>query len=488
MPPASDLIVNAATATLPLTGAAGTQYEISVRSICGAGDTNFFVNPVYYTMPLSLPYSCDFENGATGFITQSTASNEWVLGTAKSNGGSYGYYVSNDGASYAYTNGANIAYAYVTLPFETAGDYIVKYDWTANGENNWDCLRVFLVPDNVSLVTTYSNSYYYTTPSGWIAVDGGSQLSINTNWNTRAEAVTITETGNYKLVFAWMNDGSGGSQPPAAIDNVSVRMLSCNMPTNIALNSDGAVTWTAGTTTQWQVRWAEQGSSNYTEAIVSTPSYTSTTWTPNTSYTVDIRSICGANDTLDWATYDFTMPCMPMTITAEESYFEGFESTTFPSECWDNFHVSGPGSQLWQRNTSSSYIHTGSASAKIPDMSNQTLTNLVAPPIAIGANEANGYGVKFWMYRNASGTGKPNEGVRVWASHTKSTDGATLLAHAHRYTGFEPVVSSTGWYEYDATIPLTGTVYIIFEGVCEVRRVFRSGMAETGLFRLYSAR
>ena len=52
------LVVNNTTATLPLTGSAGTQYEISVRSICGAGDTNFYVPPVYYTMPLSLPYSC----------------------------------------------------------------------------------------------------------------------------------------------------------------------------------------------------------------------------------------------------------------------------------------------------------------------------------------------------------------------------------------------------------------------------------------------
>ena len=460
------LFTNAATATLPLTGAAGTQYEISARSICGAGDTNDWADPVYYTMPLSLPYSCDFENGATGFITQSTASNAWVVGTAKSNGGN-GYYVSNDGTSNEYTHGANIAYAYVTLPFETAGDYMVKYDWTANGESTWDFLRVALVPDNVTLITSYSNSYNNTTPTDWIPVDGGSKLNLNTSWNTRAEVVNVTTPGIYKLVFAWMNDGSGGSQPPAAIDNVSVRALNCNAPADIALNANGAVTWTPGNATQWQVRWALDGSSSYTYSYVSTPSYTSSSWTPNTSYTIDIRSICGANDTLDWMTYDFSMPCLPMTITADEPYFEGFESATFPSECWQNYHVSGPGTYLWTRNTSTSYIHTGSGSAKINDMQNQTLTNLVCPPIAIEANQANGYGVEFWMYRNASGTGKANEGVRVWASHTPNTTGATLLVHAHRYTGFEPIVGSTGWYKYEATIPMTGTVYIIFEGVCE---------------------
>ena len=457
---------NAATVTLPLTGEAGTQFEISVRSICGVGDTNDWSDPVFFTMPISLPYSCDFEDGATGFITQSTADNAWVVGTAKSNGGN-GYYVSNDGTSNAYSHGSNIAYAYVTLPFENAGDYMVKYDWTANGESTWDFLRVALVPDNVTLITTYSNSYNNTNPTDWIPVDGGSKLNLNTSWNTHAEVVNVTTPGIYKLVFAWMNDGSGGSQPPAAIDNVSVRALNCNAPTNIALSGDGAVTWTAGNTTQWQVRWAEEGSSNYTYAYVSTPSYTSSTWIPNTNYTIDIRSICGANDTLDWMTYDFTMPCLPMTITADEPYFEGFESTTFPSECWQNYHVSGPGTYLWTRNTSSSYIHTGSGSAKINDMQNQTLTNLVCPPIAIEANQANGYGVEFWMYRNATGTSKANEGVRVWASHTPSTTDATLLVHAHRYIGFEPIVGSTGWYKYEANIPITGTVYIIFEGVCE---------------------
>ena len=340
------LVVNTNTATLPLTGEAGTQYEISVRSICGANDTNFYITPVLYTMPLSLPYSCDFENGATGFITQSTGSNEWFVGTVKSNGGN-GYYVSNDGGvSNAYSHGSNIAYAYVTLPFENVGDYVIKYDWTANGESTWDFLRVALVPDNVTLITSYSNSYNSSTPSGWIPVDGGSKLNLNTNWNTRVESVNITTPGLYKLVFAWMNDGSGGSQPPAAIDNVSVRGLNCNAPSNIALNTAGAVAWTPGNTTQWQIRWAEQGSSDYTYAYVTTPSYAASSWSPNTSYTIDVRSICGANDTLDWMTYNFTMPCVAISVTETNPYTENFESYTHTTssyaasgadvpQCWD---------------------------------------------------------------------------------------------------------------------------------------------------------
>ena len=101
---------------------------------------------------------------------------------------------------------------------------MVKYDWTANGESTWDFLRVALVPDNVTLITSYSSSYNNTTPTDWIPVDGGSKLNLNTSWNTRAEVVNVTTPGIYKLVFAWMNDGSGGSQPPAAIDNGVIKI------------------------------------------------------------------------------------------------------------------------------------------------------------------------------------------------------------------------------------------------------------------------
>ncbi len=380
------LFTNAATATLPLTGAAGTQYEISARSICGAGDTNDWADPVNYTMPLSLPYSCDFENGATGFITQSTGNNEWVVGTAKSNGGN-GYYVSNDGVSNVYATGSNIAYAYVTLPFETAGDYMVKYDWTANGESTWDFLRVALVPDNVTLITSYSNSYNSTTPTGWIPVDGGSKLNLNTSWNTYAEVINVTTPGIYKLVFAWMNDNSGEYQPPAAIDNVSVRALNCNAPTNLAISPSKVLTWTAGNATQWQVRWAEDGSDVYTLSnVVTTASYTlPLTGGAGTTYNVSVRSICGAGDTLDWtAPLSYTIP---VAIPYSCDFENGVNGIVFANGSLTNKWYMGTADNNTTGGSHSIYISNNSGtSADYNKSSSSVVYAYVTLPMTIAAD------------------------------------------------------------------------------------------------------
>ena len=272
-----------------------------------------------------------------------------------------------------------------------------------------------------------------------------------------------------RLALKWFQT-SGSSCYWVGIDNVEVEATpTCIKPADVTVTAlattSVTLSWT-GSSNSYIIE-ARQGDEVIASATSTTTTGTVTGLTANTAYDIYVKGVC-ATEQSKWSTpVSITTPCEAMILTVDNPYFEGFENTTFPSDCWRNFHVDGPGTYLWQRNTSSSYIHSGSGSAKIQDMNATTLTNLVTPPIAIASNEANAYKVKFWMYRNATGTGKPNEGVRVWASHTNSTDGATLLCHAHRYTGLDPVVASVGWYEYEAAIPLTGNVYIIFEGVCE---------------------
>ena len=337
--------------TTTLTGLAQlTTYDVYIRTHCNtSGLTTDWVGPVSFSTPASLPYTCDFETSLKGFnFANGTLTNKWCYGSATNNGGNNSIYISNNGGnSNAYTvSSAAVVYAYVSLPLNTAGEYQVAYDWIANGESTYDYIRVAFVPESVTLTAgTSLPSGLSTTalPSGWIALDGGQKLNLASSWQSENRVVNITEPGNYKLVFVWRNDGSSGTMPPAAIDNISVRKLNCNAPSNIAY-SNGTVTWTAGDATQWQVRVAETGQTNYTYAIVNSASYTPTGLIGNTAYTIGVRSICGAGDTVDWINYNFRTPCGITALPYGENFtdYSGFANTSYPyygpsvlPNCWD---------------------------------------------------------------------------------------------------------------------------------------------------------
>ena len=209
----------------------------------------------------TIPFFDDFESGDTWEKENGSQTNKWTYGTAASNGGTYGLYITNGSSgTYGYNNygsSASMVFAYkeFTLP---AGNYTISYDWRAYGENSSyprDYLRVALVPYNTTLTagTTPSNFSYNSLPSGWIALDGGSQLYLSTSWQSKEVDFGVLTSGDYKLVFAWKNDGSVQNQPPAAIDNVRVIVtptryaVTCNTPTNGSIASSHA-TAAEGTT------------------------------------------------------------------------------------------------------------------------------------------------------------------------------------------------------------------------------------------------
>ena len=238
----------------------GTQYAFKVR---GKHDNSelysAWSNKAYFnTMqePESLPYSTDFETEGGWLLVNGACTNQWCWGEAAHNGeGPHGLYISNDGGTtHAYTINSNtMVYAIKTFDFE-AGVYSFSYDWFAKGEKNYDFLRVALVPDSLSLeagIALPTGFTYNTLPEGWIALDGGSQLNQATGWQTASyEDVIVPTAGTYKMVFAWRNDGSDGTNPPAAIDNVSITAITCPKPSNFTASNVGATTallsWTGG--------------------------------------------------------------------------------------------------------------------------------------------------------------------------------------------------------------------------------------------------
>jgi hypothetical protein len=200
-------------------------------------------------------YSTDFEDGCDWTFVNGNLTNKWYWGYAASNGGTHGLYISNNGGTTnTYTKSSSaMVYAYKTLDFE-AGVYSFSYDWLANGEHNWDFLRVALVPASVSLEASTempTGFHNNTLPEGWIALDGGSQLNQSSNWQTETLEIELSAAGQYMMVFAWRNDGFDGTNPPAAIDNVRIEEVIT--PVNLTVSNVTATTadlsWTAMITT-----------------------------------------------------------------------------------------------------------------------------------------------------------------------------------------------------------------------------------------------
>ena len=221
----------------------GFQYEAYVYPDCApykVSETVYFL-----TEPEVMPqpfYATKFENGCDWTLVNGGLTNAWTWGTAAHNGnGTHGLYISNDGGTTnAYDNSENtMVYAYKTIDFE-AGVYSFSYDWLAQGENKYDFMRAALVPESVILEASTScptGFTYNTLPDGWIAIDGGSQLNLATEWQTESNDIMLSEAGTYQMVFAWCNDYSVGTNPPAAIDNVIIDISTCPAPVNLTADN-----------------------------------------------------------------------------------------------------------------------------------------------------------------------------------------------------------------------------------------------------------
>jgi hypothetical protein len=165
-----------------------------------------------------------FESGASfplnGWtVVNGTQTNKWFVGNPGTVGatGTRAAYISNNPAgslyNYSLTN-TSIVHFYTDVVFPAGQTNIqLSFNWKGQGEVSFDFLRVFLVP------TT-------TTPTAGTQLAAG-QLGGDFNlqgiYQTANFTLPCATAGTtQRLVFSWINDNSAGTQPPMAIDNISL--------------------------------------------------------------------------------------------------------------------------------------------------------------------------------------------------------------------------------------------------------------------------
>ena len=300
--------------------------------------------------PTPLPYSCDFEaSGDNGWtLKNETCTNQWHVGSFTSPAGHSGsLFISSDGGT---TAGYDIYETSVVVAEKlfqtgTSDSLTISFDLTIVGEEYYDYLKVFWVPADTVYEASTSLPYYYADTSYSTNVimsnaTSATNYTVNMLIGTQNMSATIANEPNTlkKLVFVWKNDASDGEQPGAIIDNIYIS--DCIIPTDfIASNitqTSAEVSWN-GTATGYEVRL-----NGGTSETVSTTSKTFTGLTAGTAYTVEVRSLCGSNNSA-WKRIEFYTSQLP---------------TTLPYTC--DFEASGDNGWLLKNGTCTNQWHVGS--------------------------------------------------------------------------------------------------------------------------------
>lgn len=155
-------------------------------------------------------------NGWTVVVNGGGAANKWQCNTAVAFAGTRSAYISNNGGTTnAYTiTDARVQHFYRDITFPAGQPSItLSFRWKGVAESCCDYLQVCLVPTSTVPV------------AGTLLGTGqiGGNLNGQSTWQTATFQIPCSAAGTtQRLVFTWRCDGSVGTQPPHAVDNISV--------------------------------------------------------------------------------------------------------------------------------------------------------------------------------------------------------------------------------------------------------------------------
>ena len=296
-----------------------TEYIFAIRSVCGADMSIYSYSARFTTHQETeyVPYQCGFdEEGTNGWLLKNgSCTNKWYVANGQ-------LFISQDnGATAGYNTGSTSVVVAEKL-FETgeSDSLTISFDLTIQGESSWDYLKVYWTDADTNYAPTTSTIYYgvnsYST--NVLFTNHSSYYFLNMVSGTQNFSVTIPNVPNAtkKLVFVWKNDSSGGTQPGAIIDNVSIQQVwageqpePCDAPTDLAVNNitqtSADFSWN-GTASSYEVRLG----SNAAETVTTT-STSFTDLTAGTTYTAYVRAVCEESNSV-WVSTTFTTEAAPV--------------------------------------------------------------------------------------------------------------------------------------------------------------------------------
>lgn len=288
-----------------------SNYKIRIRTSCGNEYSIWTDSVVFSTTnaPVSLPYSNDFETPETYSdisVSNIRGYNQWIIDTAVNNGGSHSLYITDTTATnrlnkYNLTS-KTISHAFIDFEVTEGANYEISFDWRAEGEGNglrkYDFLKVFISDPSDALPASVDDHL----PSYDFA--GNDELNGSSSWNRATASLNnvAAPSGAKRIIFTWVNDNGGGANPPAAIDNIVIREVSCPTVSNFNVqqitNHSAHFTWDSIQSSSFELHYGEITDSDTNYTIV--PFYQVTEGIiedlqPNTLYIAYLLPVCGSN-------------------------------------------------------------------------------------------------------------------------------------------------------------------------------------------------
>ncbi len=431
---------NLITVTLDSALVSGTYYDIYVRTNCGEDSHSEWFGPVTYKY-------VDYSAVATGGSISSDGDYPWEMiddGVAKMQSTNRGVNSSSSDLKGVFVVGegekGTLSFEYYAQSEESSGTI-------------WDYLALYV--DGNTYDPTFGR------------VGGANGMS--------GRYVLVLDEGTHSVVWRYYKDSSSSSGLDAAqVWNINFISTSAWAPTDLTVVEVGvdtaAIAWTqCENVVSSEVKIGETIYTSDNNAIVLRD------LTPNTEYKAVVRSLFAEDEPTAWSdTLIFRTECAAFNLP----YATGFEEADGGLNCWNVYQTqagSGSGTDygdegwILYKGSSSSSVHTGTASAQLRDTKNGTHTVLVSPEFSASEDSVR---ISFWMYRDA-GTNKQNEGVKLYVNSKDSLDGATALMHVTRCGGVAATdlkvapITTAGWYPYEATVKPEGNFYFLFEGISE---------------------
>lgn len=325
-----------------------TLYQCYIRALCGLdGDSKWSIPHTFRTaqIPGTMPYNCNFENTSVlnngwTFISPSYGNNSWVVDTAAANNSHRSMYVSNSGGilnDYSNTT-PTLSWAYrdIYVPTNGGNNFNLKFDWRCAGESNRDYLAVYF--GAVKTVEANTTGTLVAPPNSTFV---GRYYGNGTSYSRVTHQLPQLSDTVIRIYFAWVNDAnSQGNNPPASVDNVSVK-LDCPEPNGIRVTNitetSAKVTWRVTTGSyRWLFEYRPDGLNQWTSIPLNDTTYTLTNLNPSMSYLVRVRCMCTTIDTSDYSdSVKFSTVCgqirnFPYTETFDNY---GTSSSAYPT-CW----------------------------------------------------------------------------------------------------------------------------------------------------------
>lgn len=324
--------------------APNTEYTVSVRAICGVGDTSSEKTATFRTLcsaltALDLPYTEDFEAYGTG--SSNPISPCWTKGTNSSTAYPYPY-------STAAINGTRGLYFYSYKPSSATGNSYYCYAALPQLSSSLDITGLTL-RFNSKRYTTTSATYRSLIEVGvmsdptdittfeLVQLVNMTSLPASTIQSNEIDFANYTGTGKYIAFYAPVVDtDDGAAYNYIYIDDVQlITTPTCYRPTDVVVTnaslSSATITWTPAdsTTTNFVVAYAPAGDGpsvmSYDTVIGTTATLTGLSQA--TFYNVYVKAMCSPTDQSEWSLpVSFSTIMIPTPILTHMPYTETFES------------------------------------------------------------------------------------------------------------------------------------------------------------------